>query len=109
DFAAENNFSLVIALDCGIKANEKIDYANSKNIDFIICDHHLPGVDVPKAVAVLDPKQEDCIYPYKELSGAGIGFKLIQAFSEKNKLLQENYLKYLDLVVTSIAADIVPI
>lgn len=109
DFAAENNFSLVIALDCGIKANEKIEYANQKNIDFIICDHHLPSANVPKALAVLDPKQTDCNYPYKELSGAGIGFKLIQAFSEKNNLPAENYLKYLDLVVTSIAADIVPI
>lgn len=109
DFAAEHNFSLVIALDCGIKANEKIDYANEKHVDFIICDHHLPGAEVPKALAVLDPKQTDCKYPYKELSGAGIGFKLIQAFSEKNNLPAKNYLKYLDLVVTSIAADIVPI
>src|SRR6185295_16651516 len=81
DFAKENNFSLVIALDCGIKANDKIDYANSKRVDFIICDHHLPGTELPKAIAILDQKQAGCNYPYKELSGAGIGFKLIQAFS----------------------------
>jgi single-stranded-DNA-specific exonuclease len=109
DFAEENGFSLVIALDCGIKANEKIDYANARHIDFIICDHHLPGSEVPKAVAVLDQKQIDCNYPYKELSGAGIGFKLIQAFSQKHHLPQEECYKYLDLVATSIAADIVPI
>jgi single-stranded-DNA-specific exonuclease len=109
DFAAANDFSLVIALDCGIKALDKIDYANSKNIDFIICDHHLPGNELPKAVAILDQKQKDCPYPYKELSGAGIGFKLIQAFSIANKLPAENCYRYLDLVATSIAADIVPI
>lgn len=109
DYAEENHFSLIIALDCGIKANEKIAYANSKNIDFIICDHHLPGDEIPEAVAVLDPKQPDCKYPYKELSGAGIGFKLIEAFSIKNILPLENAYTYLDLVVTSIAADIVPI
>ena len=109
DFAEQNNFSLIIALDCGIKANDKIDYANKKNIDFIICDHHLPGSEVPKAVAVLDPKQSDCNYPFKELSGAGIGFKLIEAYSIKNKLPLEKCYDYLDLVVTSIAADIVPI
>jgi single-stranded-DNA-specific exonuclease len=109
DYAAENNFSLIIALDCGIKAIDKIDYANSKNVDFIICDHHLPGNELPKALAILDPKQADCPYPYKELSGAGIGFKLIQAFSVANNLPRENCYKYLDLVATSIAADIVPI
>lgn len=109
DYAAENNFSLIIALDCGIKAIDKIDHANKKNIDFIICDHHLPGTELPKALAILDQKQPDCPYPYKELSGAGIGFKLIQAFSQKNKLSPENCYKYLDLVATSIAADIVPI
>lgn len=109
DFAAENNFSLIIALDCGIKAVDKIAYANEKNIDFIICDHHLPGEVIPEATAVLDPKQSDCKYPYKELSGAGIGFKLIEAFSIKNILPLENCYSYLDLVVTSIAADIVPI
>ena len=109
DFAAENNFTLVIALDCGIKAIDKINYANEKQVDFIICDHHLPGSGLPKALAILDQKQPDCAYPYKELSGAGIGFKLIQAFSYKNNLPQENCYKYLDLVATSIAADIVPI
>ena len=109
DFAEENNFSLIIALDCGIKAIDKVDYANKKSIDFIICDHHLPGSELPKAIAILDQKQYDCNYPYKELSGAGIGLKLIQAFSYRNDLPQENCYKYLDLVATSIAADIVPI
>ena len=109
DFASENNFSLIIALDCGIKAIDKVEYANKKNIDFIICDHHLPGSELPKAIAILDQKQKDCPYPYKELSGAGIGFKLIQAYSIKNNLPQQNCYKYLDLVATSIAADIVPI
>lgn len=109
DFAAENNFSLIIALDCGIKALDKVAYANEKNIDFIICDHHLPGAELPKALAILDQKQPDCPYPYKELSGAGIGFKLIQAFSKKNNLPQDHCYEYLDLVATSIAADIVPI
>ncbi|HOZ87715.1 MAG TPA: single-stranded-DNA-specific exonuclease RecJ [Bacteroidia bacterium] len=109
DFAELNDFSLVIALDCGIKANDKIDYANKKNVDFIICDHHLPGADLPAAVAILDPKQEDCPYPYKELSGAGIGFKLIEAYSIFKNLPREKCFEYLDLVVTSIAADIVPI
>jgi single-stranded-DNA-specific exonuclease len=109
DFAKENNFKLIIALDCGIKSTDKVDYANSLNIDFIICDHHLPGVELPAAIAVLDPKQADCGYPYKELSGAGIGFKLIQAFSAVNNLPRENCYRYLDLVATSIAADIVPI
>lgn len=109
DFASENNFSLIIALDCGIKANDKIDYANERNIDFIICDHHLPGETLPNAIAILDQKQSDCPYPYKELSGAGIGFKLIQAFSVTKNLPPENCYAYLDLVATSIAADIVPI
>ena len=109
DFAAANNFKLVIALDCGIKANEKIDYANKKGVDFIICDHHLPGVEIPKAIAVLDPKQVDCPYPYKELSGAGIGFKLIQAFASRFNIPSEKCYSYLDLVAASIAADIVPI
>lgn len=109
DFAAEHGFSLIIALDCGIKANDKVAYANSKNIDFIICDHHLPGSELPEAVAILDQKQSDCPYPYKELSGAGIGFKLIQAFSVNNDLPPGKCYDYLDLVVTSIAADIVPI
>lgn len=109
DYAAENNYSLIIALDCGIKANDKIDYANSKNIDFIICDHHLPGDEIPKAHAVLDPKQHDCPYPYKELAGCGIGFKLAQAFCIQNSIDEAEVFEYLDLVVTSIAADIVPI
>jgi single-stranded-DNA-specific exonuclease len=109
DFAHENGFSLIIALDCGIKAIDKVDYANEKKIDFIICDHHLPGDVIPRALAVLDPKQHDCPYPYKELAGAGIGFKLIQAYSIKHKLDLKACYKFLDLVVTSIAADIVPI
>jgi single-stranded-DNA-specific exonuclease len=109
DYAEEHNYSLIIALDCGIKANDKIDYANSKNIDFIICDHHLPGDEIPKAVAVLDPKQHDCPYPYKELAGCGIGFKLAQAFCIQNGIDEQEVFEYLDLVVTSIAADIVPI
>lgn len=109
DFAHENGYSLIIALDCGIKANDKVDYANERNIDFIICDHHLPGDELPKAHAILDQKQVDCPYPYKELSGAGIGFKLIQAFSIAENLPEEKCHDYLDLVATSIAADIVPI
>lgn len=109
DFAKENNFSLIIALDCGIKAIDKVAYATEKNIDYIICDHHLPGDELPKAHAILDQKQKDCLYPYKELSGAGIGFKLIQAFTRKSGLNEENCYSYLDLVATSIAADIVPI
>ncbi len=109
DYASQHNFKLIIALDCGIKANDKIDYANSKNIDFIICDHHLPGHKIPNALAVLDPKQNDCPYPYKELSGCGIGFKLIQAYCQKNSINLQTCYNYLDLVATSIAADIVPI
>jgi single-stranded-DNA-specific exonuclease len=109
DYAADNNYSLIIALDCGIKANDKIDYANSKNVDFIICDHHLPGDEIPNAVAVLDPKQKNCPYPYKELAGCGIGFKLAQAFCIQHDIDEQEALQYLDLVVTSIAADIVPI
>lgn len=109
DYAAENNFSLVIALDCGVKANEQMAYANQKNIDFIICDHHLPGSELPRAIAVLDPKRSDCNYPFKELSGCGIGFKLIQAFAIRHQLPAEKYLQYLDLVCVSIGADIVPI
>lgn len=109
DFAKDNGFSLIIALDCGIKAIDKIDYANERKVDFIICDHHLPGETIPKAIAVLDPKQNDCKYPYKELSGAGIGFKLIEAYSRKNNLDLQLCYNFLDLVVTSIAADIVPI
>lgn len=109
DYAADNNISLIIALDCGIKAVEKIEYAKEKNIDFIICDHHLPGDIVPDAVAVLDPKRVDCNYPYKELSGCGLGFKLIQAYAQTHNLPFSSVEKYLDLVVVSIASDIVPI
>ncbi|CDS92902.1 MULTISPECIES: single-stranded-DNA-specific exonuclease RecJ [Sphingobacterium] len=109
DYAAENGFSLIIALDCGIKANDKVEYANSKNIDFIIGDHHLPGDELPPAFAVLDPKRKDCNYPYKELSGCGIGFKLIQAFIMKNDMSLDICYQYLDLVAVSIASDIVPI
>lgn len=109
DFAAENNFALIIALDCGIKSNDKVDYAKSKGIDFIICDHHTPGAEAPNAIAVLDPKQNDCPYPYKELSGCGIGFKLIQAFAQQQGLPVEQVYQYLDLVCVSIASDIVPI
>ena len=109
DYAANNQFSLIIALDCGIKAVDKVDYAREKGIDFIICDHHRPGDFVPKATAVLDPKQIDCLYPYKELSGCGVGFKLIQAYCQKFKIPFEKIIPYLDLLVVSIAADIVPI
>lgn len=109
DYAAEHGFTLIIALDCGIKAIEKVDYAKSKGIDFIIGDHHLPGESIPDAVAVLDPKRSDCAYPYKELSGCGIGFKIIQAFILKNNMDMEAAYQYLDLVAVSIASDIVPI
>jgi len=109
DFAKENNYSLVVSLDCGIKANEKIDYANTKGVDFIICDHHLPGEELPKAYAVLDPKRKDCLYPYKELSGCGVGFKLAQALQQELKKPFEELKDYLDLVAISIAADIVPV
>jgi single-stranded-DNA-specific exonuclease len=109
DYAAENNFSLIIALDCGIKSIDHVAYAKAKGVDFIICDHHLPGQNLPDAVAVLDPKRVDCSYPYKELAGCGIGFKLIQAYTQKNDLPFEDLEAYLDLVAVSIAADIVPI
>jgi len=109
DFAAGHGFSLVITLDCGIKAVEKINDAKAKGVDFIICDHHRPGPEIPSAIAVLDPKRADCPYPYKELSGCGIGFKLIQAYAQKNDIPFEELKEYLDLVVVSIAADIVDI
>ncbi len=109
DYAAENNYQLIIALDCGIKSVDKIDYANDKGIDFIICDHHLPGDEIPNAIAVLDPKRKDCTYPYKELSGCGLGFKLIQAYADKNNMPFSLVEEYLDLVAVSIASDIVPI
>ncbi|NQW35532.1 MAG: single-stranded-DNA-specific exonuclease RecJ [Flavobacteriales bacterium] len=114
DYADDNNITLIIALDCGIKAIDKVAYANQKNIDFIICDHHRPGDDLPEAVAVLDPKRADCNYPYDELCGCGIGFKLIQAIAEKRSRLLSgqnttDLIPYLDLVATAIGADIVPI
>lgn len=109
DFAADNDFTLIIALDCGIKSIQHVAYAQEKNIDFIICDHHLPGESLPEAVAVLDPKRDDCKYPYKELCGCGIGFKLIQAIAQKRNQNEAELLLYLDLVATAIAADIVPI
>ena len=109
DYAAENGFSLIIALDCGTKAGDKITYAKEKGIDFIIGDHHTPGDVLPPALAFLNPKQPDCPYPYKELSGAGIGFKLIQALQQKKQLPLNDIIHYLDLVAVSIGADIVPI
>ncbi len=109
DFAEDNTISLIIALDCGIKAIEKVAYAKEKDIDFIICDHHRPGERLPAAVAVLDPKRDDCEYPYDELCGCGIGFKLIQALATINGDTMDDLLPYLDLVATAIAADIVPI
>ena len=109
DFAVDHNISLIIALDCGIKAIEKVAYAAQKTIDFIICDHHKPGDQIPKAVAVLNPKRNDCSYPYKELCGCGVGFKLIQAIASKRNQRIDDLTQYLDLVATAIAADIVPI
>ncbi len=109
DHAKENNITLIIALDCGIKSNDKIDYANERNIDFIICDHHRPGDILPKAIAVLDPKRSDCTYPYDELSGCGIGFKLIQAYAQKNNIAFDELTEYFDLTAISIASDLVPI
>ncbi len=109
DHAHENDYSVIVALDCGIKSVELIDYAKSLNVDFIICDHHRPGEKLPEAVAVLDPKRDDCDYPFKELSGCGIGFKLMQALSDQLNELKVDPFDYLDLVVVSIASDIVPI
>ena len=109
DYAERKGVSLVIALDCGIKAVEKVAYANSKGIDFIICDHHLPGDTIPEAVAVLDPKREDCHYPFDELSGCGVGFKLMQGYAQKKGIPFSEVEKLLDLVVVSTAADIVPL
>lgn len=108
DYADDNNCSLIIALDCGIKSIDHVAYANEKNIDFIICDHHRPGELLPDAVAILDPKRADCLYPYDELCGCGIGFKLIQALGRNRRETTEDLLPYLDLVATAIAADIVP-
>jgi len=109
DFADDNGFSLIIALDCGIKSIDHIAYAKAKNIDFIICDHHRPGEFLPDAVAILDPKREDCSYPYDELCGCGVGFKLIQALGQRWNDTIDDLVPYLDLVATAIAADIVPI
>jgi single-stranded-DNA-specific exonuclease len=109
DHAKANNIDLIIALDCGIKAIDKVNYAKSLGIDFIICDHHRPGDEVPEAVAVLDPKQDDCEYPYDELCGCGVGFKLIQALQAKLGQPQKQVYQYLDLVATAIGSDIVPI
>lgn len=109
DYAEDNAISLIIALDCGIKSIDHVNYAKAKNIDFIICDHHRPGDILPDAVAVLDPKREDCSYPYDELCGCGVGFKLIQALAENRNQTIEDLVEYLDLVATAIAADIVPI
>ena len=108
DYAKSNDFSLIVCLDCGIKAVEKVAYAKNKDVDFIICDHHRPGYTLPLAVAVLDPKRSDCNYPFKELCGCGIGFKLAQAYHQKYNLPFEDLVPLLDLVVVSIAADIVP-
>jgi single-stranded-DNA-specific exonuclease len=108
DYADDNEFSLIIALDCGIKSIDHVAYAKERNIDFIICDHHRPGEFLPDAVAVLDPKRDDCSYPYDELCGCGIGFKLIQALGENRNQTIEDLTPYLDLVATAIAADIVP-
>ncbi|WP_343695817.1 single-stranded-DNA-specific exonuclease RecJ [Flavobacterium sp.] len=109
DYADDNGISLIIALDCGIKSIDHIAYAKAKNIDFIVCDHHRPGEILPDAVAVLDPKREDCQYPYDELCGCGVGFKLIQALGQNRNETVEDLVPYLDLVATAIAADIVPI
>ena len=109
DYAKKQGISLVIALDCGIKAIDKVAYAKERGIDFIICDHHNPGDQIPDAVAVLDPKRVDCSYPFSELSGCGVGFKLVQAFSLKNKISTDRVYRYLDLVAVSIASDIVPL
>lgn len=109
DWAYENGFTLIIALDCGIKAVEKVKYAKEKGIEFIICDHHLPDGHLPEAVAVLDPKRSDCNYPFDDLSGCGVGFKLMQAYSLKKGIPQEDVLSLLDLLVVSIASDLVSI
>jgi len=108
DFAKQNGISLIIAMDCGIKANKQVEKAKTLGIDFIICDHHLPEGQLPRAAAVLDPKRPDCAYPYKELSGCGVAFKLAQAFVQKNELPFETLTELLDFLVISIASDIVP-
>jgi single-stranded-DNA-specific exonuclease len=108
DYARENNFSLIISLDCGIKSVDLIAYASSIAIDFIVCDHHMPDEELPAAVAILNPKQPGCNYPYKELCGCGVGFKLMTALAQQFQLAPHSYLEYLDLLATAIAADIVP-
>lgn len=109
DYAAANGFSLIIALDCGIKSHDKVEHARAHNVDFIICDHHRPGETIPDAVAVLDPKRSDCNYPYDELCGCGIGFKLVQALQQSSGESFSAIVQYLDLVAVAIAADIVPV
>ena len=109
DWASDNGFTLIITLDCGIKAIDKVKYAEDKGIDLIICDHHLPEEEIPAAAAVLDPKREDCTYPFDDLSGCGVGFKLAQAYSQKNGLPFESLLPLLDLLVVSIASDLVTV
>lgn len=109
DYAIDNDFTLIIALDCGVKAIDKVQYAKDNGVDFIICDHHLPGEKLPQAVAVLDPKRADCTYPFKELCGCGVGFKLIHALGQNQGESLKDFLPYLDLVATAIGADIVPI
>lgn len=109
EYCRENNVNLLISLDCGIKANDKVELANQYGIDVIICDHHLEGDELPKAVAILDPKRKDCPYPYKELSGCGVGFKLIQGYCQQYKLPDQLWLSRMDLVAISIASDIVAI
>ena len=109
DWAHENGVGLIITLDCGIKANEKVEYAREKGIDMIICDHHLPENELPKAVAVLDPKREDCFYPFDDLSGCGVGFKLVQAYSQKYNIPFETLIPLMDLLVVSIASDLVSV
>lgn len=109
DYANENGITLIISLDCGIKSVDLVKYANALYIDFIVCDHHMPDAELPPAAAILNPKQKDCPYPYKELCGCGIGFKLMMALARRYNLPEQSYLQYLDLVATAIAADIVPI
>ncbi len=108
DYAMENGFTLIISLDCGIKSVDLISYARNHGIEFIVCDHHLPDTVLPPAVAILNPKQKDCTYPYKELCGCGVGFKLITAIAKQLELPDSEVFEYLDLVATAIAADIVP-
>ena len=109
DYAVENGYSLIISLDCGIKAVEKVRYASEKGVDFIICDHHLPDEELPQAVAVLNPKRDDCKYPFDDLSGCGVGFKFMQAYAQYRNMSSESVLSLLDLVVVSIASDLVSV